>query len=62
MAFKRPSIEMATEWNKHKDEYLKIKTSDDSNGDSSQVQGAYWGMAAAAALGAIYIYKKVQRR
>lgn len=59
MAFKRPSVEKATEWNKHKDEYMQIKRSDNSEGDPSQA--AYWGMAAAAALGAIYIFKKVKR-
>ena len=61
MAFKRPSFEKATDWKKHKDEYLQIKRSNDSGGDSSQVQAAYWGMAAAAALGAVYIYKKIKK-
>ena len=60
MAFKRPSVEKATEWSKHKDEYTQIKRCDDA-ADSSELQAAYWGMAAFAALGAMYIYKKFKR-
>jgi hypothetical protein len=52
MAFKRSSVEKATEWHKHKDEYLQIKKSNDSECDPSQ--SAYWAMVAAAALG-IYV-------
>ena len=60
MAFRRNSLMDATDWERNKNKYLTIKRTNDS-GDSDQVQAAYWGMAAAGLLGAMYIYKKIRK-
>ena len=60
MAFKRNSVKMATEWEKHTNEYMTITNSSASE-NSDHAQAAYWGMAAAGVLGAMYIYKKIRR-
>ena len=60
MAFKRNSVKMATEWEKHTNEYLPIKKPNDAI-EADQLQAAYWGMAAIGALGAMYIYKKIRK-
>jgi len=58
MAFKRPSVDKATEFSLHKHESLSLAT---SGGGDSQLTSAYIGLGAAIALGAVYAYKKIKR-
>ena len=59
MAFRRDSVKIASDWEQNKNKSLSIKNNDSGNAD--QVQAAYWGMAAAGVLGAMYIYKKIRK-
>jgi len=56
IAFKRPSVEKATEFSLHKHKYLAIAQTGDV-----QLNSAYLGLGAALALGAVYAYKKLRR-
>ena len=55
MAFKRLSLEKATEWSQHKDKVFYFQSS------NSQLNSAYFGVGAAIALGAVYAYKKFKK-
>ena len=61
MAFKRKSVLKATEWDQHINEYLTIRKSENSAERPDQLQAAYWSMAVAGVLGAMYIYKKMKK-
>ena len=60
MALNRNSVKVATEWSKHTNEYIVIKSTSQEN-DSDQLQAARWGMIAVVTLGALYIYRKIRR-
>ena len=60
MAFKRPTLQKATEWNLHENEVMVIEPPM-SDGEQAANQAAYFGMAAAVVLGAMYTYKKLRR-
>ena len=60
LAFKRPSIEKATEWNQHINEALEIQPSSDESSEDG-ARAAYFGMASAVVLGGIYAYRKWQK-
>ena len=60
MAFRRNSVKGATDWELNKNKYLTIMKTTDS-ADADQVNAAYWGMAAAGLLAAMYIFKKIRK-
>lgn len=73
LAFRRPSVKRATEWEEHKDEYAYVKAPAvpndvaavaDSNGTESDpsLDAAKVGLAAVLAIGGIYACKKLLKK
>jgi len=55
-AFKRPSVEKATEYSLHRGQEVNLQ-----GADGPQINSAYVGVGAAIALGAVYAYKKLRK-
>ena len=58
VAFKRPSVEKATEYSMHKHKELHLNKATSAHPD---INSAYIGLGAAVALGAIYVYRKLKK-
>ena len=55
-AFKRPSVEKATEYSLHRGQEVNLQ-----GADGPHINSAYVGVGAAIALGAVYAYKKLRK-